>query len=145
MYKVFLFIKIAKALKAGSLNLQHSYKYRSFDEYLIPKEKWDNEKGNYINKSDLKKYLDSNKVLADLKLILDNCFNKTNKNILSGSNEYVRFDKNNKLRLVTPKLEKEVNNSALELFITGRYISLSEVLATINDHTKFIDVLNTGK
>ena len=36
LYKVLLFIKIAQAIKGGVLNLQHSYKYRSLDDYLIP-------------------------------------------------------------------------------------------------------------
>ena len=40
LYKSLLFIKIAEAIKAGTLNLQHSYKYRSLDDYLIPKDAW---------------------------------------------------------------------------------------------------------
>ena len=41
LYKALLFLKMADAIKAGSLNLKLSYKYRSLDDYLIPKDIWD--------------------------------------------------------------------------------------------------------
>ena len=44
LYKAFLFAHIARALKAGTLNLEHSYKYRPLDDYLIGKERWQREK-----------------------------------------------------------------------------------------------------
>jgi hypothetical protein len=37
LYKAFFFIHIANALKSGQLNLEHSYKYRPLDDYLISK------------------------------------------------------------------------------------------------------------
>ena len=39
----------------------------------------------------------------------------------------------------TPKTQKEVINPVSEMFETNRYISLSEVLSTINDFTDFYD------
>ena len=35
LYKAFLFLHIMGAIKSGTLNLEHSYKYRSLDDYLI--------------------------------------------------------------------------------------------------------------
>jgi len=40
LYKVFLFLHIAGAIKSGNLNMQHSYKYRPMDTYLISPERW---------------------------------------------------------------------------------------------------------
>ena len=36
LYKALLFIKLAEAVKAGLLNVRHSYKYRALDDYLVP-------------------------------------------------------------------------------------------------------------
>lgn len=51
--KVLLFIHIAQAIKGGVLNLQHSYKYRSMDDYLIPKHAWEADKDTYLQRADL--------------------------------------------------------------------------------------------
>ena len=40
LYKALLFLKIAEALKGGVLNLRHSYRNRSLDDYMIPKRDW---------------------------------------------------------------------------------------------------------
>jgi len=34
---VLLYVEVTEAIKSGALNLVHSEKYRSLDEYLIPK------------------------------------------------------------------------------------------------------------
>jgi hypothetical protein len=47
LYKTLLFIKITEAIKAGTLNLKHSYKYRSLDDYLIDKAAWDTHRDDY--------------------------------------------------------------------------------------------------
>jgi hypothetical protein len=53
LYKALLFIKIAEAIKAGTLNLTHSYKYRSLDEYLIPKAAWQANRTDYLTRAAL--------------------------------------------------------------------------------------------
>ncbi|NQY10317.1 MAG: DUF4158 domain-containing protein [Flavobacteriales bacterium] len=50
LYKVFLFIHITSAIKAGTLNLNHSYKYRPLDDYIISKERWGKEKQQLIER-----------------------------------------------------------------------------------------------
>jgi hypothetical protein len=47
LYKALFFIKLADAIKAGTLNVKHSYKYRSLSDYLIPKDAW--EKSERLN------------------------------------------------------------------------------------------------
>jgi hypothetical protein len=53
LYKALLFIKTAEAIKAGTLNLKHSYKYRSLDDYLIPKAAWNARRDDYLQRADL--------------------------------------------------------------------------------------------
>jgi len=49
LYKILLFEKVASAIKSGALNLRYSYKYRSFDDYLIPQDVWKTQKKNFWN------------------------------------------------------------------------------------------------
>jgi hypothetical protein len=58
LYKVLLFIKIAHAIKGGVLNLQHSYKYRSLDDYLIPKDSWAAHRESYLQRANLMEVAD---------------------------------------------------------------------------------------
>jgi hypothetical protein len=53
LYKTLLFIKISESIKAGPLNLKHSYKYRSLDDYLIAKAAWDAHRDDYLHRADL--------------------------------------------------------------------------------------------
>jgi hypothetical protein len=40
LYKSLLFIHISNGIKSGVLNLKYSYKYKSFEDYLIPKDQY---------------------------------------------------------------------------------------------------------
>ena len=40
LYKVLLFFHVSDAIKNGTLNLKYSLKYRNFEDYLIDKEEW---------------------------------------------------------------------------------------------------------
>lgn len=140
LYKAFLFFKIADDIKSGALNLEHSYKYRAFDDYLIPKEIWKNKKEEYLQKADLNSFKDVNTVLRQLKKALDNSYRETNSNIINKINKYIRFDKNNDLIITTPRISKEeATTSITDLFPKKNYIPLSEILATINKFSGFLD------
>ena len=47
LYKILLFVHVAETIKSGALNLIHSEKYRSLDDYLIPKTKWEKHRAEY--------------------------------------------------------------------------------------------------
>jgi len=53
LYKAFLFIHVAGAIKSGTLNLEHSYKYRPLDDYMIRKPRWQQEKESLLARADL--------------------------------------------------------------------------------------------
>ena len=40
LYKALLFIHISDGIRSGILNLKYSYKYKSFEDYLIPKDEF---------------------------------------------------------------------------------------------------------
>jgi len=93
LYKVLLFIKIAQAIKGGVLNLQHSYKYRSLDDYLIPKHDWETHRDVYLKRADLTEYAHCQPTLHALATQLDQQYHQTNQRILAGDNPHVHFRK----------------------------------------------------
>ncbi len=141
LYKVFLFIHITEAIKSGSLNLKYSYKFRAFENYLIPKELWENEKTDLLERAGLTGFEDYNNVEAELKSAIDEQYKTTNSNIISGQNKHVKFNAKKKLIVSTPKKEKTVVESISDYFPKDRIIPVFEVLSTVNKHTGFLDCL----
>ena len=66
-------------------------------------------------------------------------FKNTNENIKKGKNKYFRKRQNNTYYVVTPKVEKEELDDSM--FPPEASISLSEVLATIDEATNFLTEL----
>ena len=139
LYKLFLFFEITNAIKAGDLNLVYSYKYKSFDDYLIPKDEWIKNKSSFLESTGLQKFEDCSSVLGQLQKTLDGQFEKTNRRILDGTNPYVSFPKKGGFHVETSKVEKEKSNIISDLFPQDRYVSLLEILTTINRYTDFSD------
>ena len=51
LYKVFLFQRVAAAVKSGDLNLSQSYKYRLMDTYLIAQERWEQDTQHLLERA----------------------------------------------------------------------------------------------
>lgn len=139
LYKMLLFTHIALLVKAGGLNLSHSYRYRSFDAYLISKEKWLAQKKTLLQQADLMELQDFQKVIKALEHELNKQYEITNKHILNGTNKYIKFYKNGTFSLLTPKEDEEEENTIGDFFPKSRFVSLCEVLKTINSVTGFLD------
>lgn len=138
LYKTLLFQNIAEATKSGSLNLKHSYRYRSLDEYMISKESWQKNRANYLKRAGLEKFADCEAVLKDLEGKLDKQYVTTNNNILSGTNHYLTIHGDHQFTLTTPKQE-EASEPLTDLFPQTRFVSLCEVLATIQRMAGYLD------
>ena len=139
LYKVLLFKTMASAIKSGALNLHHSYKYRSFDDYLIPQSVWKASKKELLQRAGLEGFENFQELEPELKKALEAQYRTTNENIDSGKNPYAKVDDKGKLTVSTPKVEKEVSHRVAELFPQNRFISLFEVLTTVNRLSNFSD------
>jgi TnpA family transposase len=139
LYKALLFIKIAEALKGGVLNLRHSYKYRSLDDYLIPQAAWQAQRDAYLQRADLTAVSDGPATLRTLATQLDQQYHRTNQHILAGENPHVHFRKDGTFHVSTPPLEPEDSAPLLGMLPKRRFISLLEVLATVQRFTRFLD------
>lgn len=139
LYKAFSFLHIQRAIKSGTLNLECSYKYRPLDDYLIDPERWQRENDQLLERAGLQDFTDPKKVLGELDEILFQQYRQTNDHILDGSNTLIRFVKDGTFRLKTPK-QDEVETEPLQTFFPDRrYVSLLEVLATVNRSSNFLD------
>lgn len=138
LYKCLLFTEVAEKLKAGTLYLRHSYKYRSLDDYLIANHKWQADRELYLHRAGLGHLREAASVIDGLARVLDAQFHLTNTHSLSGQNEHLALRKNG-FTLKTPKAEGQEGESLGGLFPKGRYVALLEVLYTVNRQCGFLD------
>jgi len=139
LYKAFLFLHTQRAIKAGTLNLEYSYKYRPLDEYLIDRERWQRDKAILLERAGLQAWVDPHSVLSDLDDHLYQQYLTTNGHIQDGTNTLVSFGAKGAFTLKTPKQE-EVDAEPLHPYFPARhYVSLLEVLATVHRFSGFLD------
>jgi TnpA family transposase len=139
LYKVLLYVEVTEAIKSGALNLVHSEKYRSLDEYLIPKAEWDAHRAEYLQRAQLEGFADCKATLNVLDQDLDARYEQTNKNFQSGKNLYLTQRPNGTFHVSTPKQEEVECLSLADFFPDRKYISMLEMLATVDQATNFLD------
>jgi TnpA family transposase len=139
LYKALLYVEIANGIKSGVLNLIHSEKYRSLDEYLIPKSEWTNRRTEYLQRAQLVKFADCNTTLRELEKALDDRYQKTNQNLQAGQNPYLTIRSNGSFHIRTPKQEETEALSLGMFFPERKYISMLEMLATVDQATSFLE------
>jgi TnpA family transposase len=137
LYKALLFQNIAGGIKSGTVNFNDSHKYRSLDDYLIPKEVWKTKSPELLRKSGLELFTEPNKILENLTKQTNIAFRRTNRN-LSG-NEYFKSKEKQNWTIVTPKEDSEFALPLRNYFPKRQIVALSEVLATVGQATDFLD------
>jgi len=105
LYKIFLFIYVAEGIKSGKLNLIHSYRYKSLEEYLIDAVTWETQKESLIKQAGIEEFMDFNKTIEKLKGILEKAYDKANASLKD--NLFVSFDPNGKIKVATPKVDND--------------------------------------
>ena len=139
LYKALLYISVADAIKSGELNLIHSEKYRAFDEYLIPKADWHNHRATYLHRAQLEEFADCKATLRQLEQAVDESYREINQGLSSDQKTYLTLRKDGSFHISTPKKD-EVECASLGTFFPERkYISMLEMLATVDKATDFLD------
>lgn len=139
LYKVFLFIHIASALKSGRLNLKHSHKYRTLNDYMISKERWGKEKDGLLERAELKGFIDPVPLLKTLNKALYQQYQTTNKQSLDGNNQHLKIQDNGMFTIATPKQDEKQGDTSLQSFFPEQPVPLTEILSTVNKHTGFLE------
>jgi hypothetical protein len=138
LYKALLFLHVMGAIKSGTLDLEHSYKYRSLDDYLISRKRWEQEREMLLERAGLAEFADPRATLADLDTRLFEQYQRTNRHLHAGSNPFASVTASGSLRLRTPKRDDQEPPPVPRLFPEKHYIALSEVLATVDRHSGFL-------
>ncbi len=139
LYKALIFLAVADAVKSGTLNLLHSAKYRSLDDYMIPKPDWDENRDEYLQRAGLTQYSDCQATLKALAQAIDLRYEETNSHFIAGENPYLTFRSDGTFHVSTPKLEDVDSLPLSEIFPERKYISLLEALATVDKATGFLE------
>lgn len=135
LYKILLAKYIHKSLKSGRMNVQVSHQFKAFEDYMISQEDWSINHESLLARAGinhLKDWEPIQKILED-KLTMQ--FNETFESINKGANPFVKKRKNNTLQFITPK--KKTQTSSIELYSSELYVTIFEVLHTVNEHTGF--------
>ena len=145
LYKALLFIHVRQGIKGGTLYLEHSYKYRALEGYLLSREQWHEHRHKYVKQAALEPFANPRLVLEDLERHLQEQYVTTNTRLLENQNEYVSQKADTSLLVKTPA-QPTVNTEALATFFPGRhYVALTEILATVHQLTQFLDELQHGQ
>ncbi|WP_232507946.1 Tn3 family transposase [Desulfobacula toluolica] len=106
---------------------------------MIPQSVWKVRKKELLQRAGLEGFESFQELEPELKKALKAQYRTTNKNIDSGKNPYAKVDDKGKLKVSTPKVEKDVSYTVTDLFPKNRFISLFEVLTTVNRLSNFSD------
>jgi len=139
LYKALLYLAVADAIKSGVLNLVHSEKYRSLDDYMIPKSDWNEHHDEYLQRAQLNEYADCKTTLKQLEHVVASRYKETNNNFVAGSNSYLTFRDNGTFHVSTPKLEETDSLPLSGIFPDRKYIPLLEALATVDNATDLVE------
>ena len=132
--KVFLFQHVAKAIKAGNLNLRGSYKYCPLDDYLISQERWAREKPELVARAGLAGFTDPEPILEPLEHALHRQYENTNRAANEGTNPHLKTLAKGNFRVATPALEDIERVLFPDILPRQHAVPLSEVLGTVDRH-----------
>ena len=140
LYKALLLKEVASHIKSGALNILSSYEYRSYERYLIDKQKWQKNREDYIKDSCLEKHRSAVVSLAGIGKDLNEQFKLTNETL--AANDAVYFDKDGRWHLSRYKAKEgeELQSGLALLYPQKKVISILEVLIQINKLTCFFTI-----
>jgi hypothetical protein len=132
LYKALLFYHVSNHIKNGTLNLKYSYRYKSFEKYLIDKETWDTNKNELLKEHNLLDLISFDSFISPISKKLDNSYYQTNMNIIKDIN--TNFKKTSSAFILkTPSLEKFEEDDTINKYLPiNNFISIIEILNTIN-------------
>jgi TnpA family transposase len=140
LYKIILFFHVSDAIKSGILNLKYSYRYKDFDSYLLDKDEWNKNKDALLEMHELEHLKKFDIFIEPIKTKVEHNFKHTNENIKRGFNTYFTSTIDSFI-LKTPKLEKdedESHESIAKYFPHDEYLSVVDVLDSINNEVNFL-------
>ena len=141
LYKALLFIHISDGIKSGILNVKYCYKYKSFEEYLIPKDEYQTKKSELLKHHELDHLEDLEKFITPVNEKLESNFKSTNEKIINELNFHIKLN-DDSFSLLTPKLEKtdeQLEHTISKYLPQSEFISVIDLLHSVQNQTDFLD------
>jgi TnpA family transposase len=140
-YEFLVYRLLRTRLEAGDIFISDSLRFRSFDEDLIPKETWKQEKEKIVKDIDVPILsLSMAEVLKKLEIELEAKYEEVNRRILSVENQYVKLSKkkNGEITWKMPYVPEEetVNNP---FFDEVPQIHIAQVLQFVDSRCQCLD------
>ena len=114
LYKVLLFFAISDAIKSGILNLKYSYRFQSFEHYLIDKNVWKTSKDDLCEEYKISHLKDFKQFISPIAVKLETSFQQTNERIIHHKNTYFRITGDSFI-LSTPAVLKTDSNDIVRM------------------------------
>ncbi len=144
LYKAFLLIHLATGIKGGTIHLEHSYKYRALEGYLLSRPQWQKHRTRYLQQAELEAFANPQTVLHQLEAGLQQHYLTTNTHLRDQKNAFVQQTAESRVVIQTPP-QARVKTEALATFFPGRqYVAMAEILSTVNQLTQFLTELTRG-
>jgi|GEM_PF-1129721 TnpA family transposase len=138
LYKMFLFAAVENAIKSGTVNFRHSYRYRFLEEYLIDRNEWVLHKKRLLEDAGLTHFSEGKTVTEGLKVHLGDLYQHTNENIKAGRNGHMSFNRDKKPIIATPAVEKPDLEKVSAYFRPARYVSILSLLSDVEKSAPFL-------
>lgn len=103
LYKMLLFKQIQEHLKSGELHVENSYNYQAYTHFLIPINKWEKHRDEYLQKAGIVHFKEAGETLLDIDKILNRQFKRVNQNL--PMNPFISIDSHGKWK--THKLQED--------------------------------------
>jgi hypothetical protein len=113
----------------------------SLDDCLLPKAQWRARRTEYLQRADLLEVADGQPTWFGLTERLEQHCHHTNQRFSKGRNPRVYFHTDGSFQVTTPTAETEESDSVRSLLPGEHYISLVEVLSTVNHPSHFYAIL----
>ncbi len=137
LYKCLLFVHISKGIRSDKLNLLYSYRYRAFQDYMIDKQYWKDNKERILEECDLSKFADGKDYLGKLKEVLDEKYHSVNQRIIDNKNPFFKINAAGKPVITTPGVDNEGKEFITTTLTQNGYTPILKVLKEVNAATDF--------
>lgn len=134
-YEAYMNILLKNGLESGDIYSRESLSFKSLEDDLISKSRWESERENLLKKAGLHSFLNVDTLLAELEMQHETKLKQVNKRINRGQNKYIQVEKKTgKWNLPYPTEEPEIENSVYREF--GQ-IDVADLLHLVNQECRF--------
>jgi Domain of unknown function (DUF4158)/Tn3 transposase DDE domain len=140
LYKMLLFKQIQEHLKSGELHVENSYNYQAYTHFLIPMDKWEKHRDEYLQKAGIAHFKEAGKTLLDINETLNRQFERVNQNL--PLNPFISIDSHGKWKTHKPQEDEfgkeEKQRLTKLLYPPERSVPILRVLSQVQQLSNYL-------